>query len=138
MTIRVLIADDQAMVRTGFGMILGAQPDIEVVGEAADGVEAVEAARRLRPDVGLFDIRMPRLDGLQALRTSATRVSAAPHRTCAAKRDGSRRSRAAASASWTAWPAVRSQATARRLLPTSPTPRPCRTPPTCRPARWRS
>jgi len=71
MTIRVLIADDQAMVRTGFGMILGAQPDIEVVGEAADGVEAVEAARRLRPDVGLFDIRMPRLDGLQALRLLA-------------------------------------------------------------------
>src|SRR5205814_6903522 len=71
MKIRVLIADDQAMVRTGFGMILGAQPDIEVVGEAADGVEAVEAARRLRPDVGLFDIRMPRLDGLQALRLLA-------------------------------------------------------------------
>ena len=71
MKIRMLIADDQAMVRTGFGMILGAQPDIEVVGEAADGVEAVEAARRLRPDVGLFDIRMPRLDGLQALRLLA-------------------------------------------------------------------
>ena len=78
MKIRVLIADHQAMVRTGFGMILGAQPDIEVVGEAADGVEAVEAARRLRPDVGLFDIRMPRLDGLQAvvLRAKLARLAA--------------------------------------------------------------
>ncbi|MEV6348743.1 response regulator transcription factor [Actinoplanes sp. NPDC051851] len=65
--IKVLIADDQAMVRTGFGMIIGAQPDMAVVGEAADGVEAVEAARRLRPDVALMDIRMPRMDGLQAL-----------------------------------------------------------------------
>ncbi|MEV4410767.1 response regulator transcription factor [Catellatospora sp. NPDC049609] len=69
--IRVLIADDQAMVRTGFGMILGAQPDMEVVGEAADGVEAVELARRLRPDVALMDIRMPRLDGIEALRQLA-------------------------------------------------------------------
>ncbi len=71
MTIRVLVADDQAMVRTGFGMILGAQPDMEVVGEAADGVEAVELARRLRPDVALFDIRMPKMDGLEALRILA-------------------------------------------------------------------
>jgi DNA-binding NarL/FixJ family response regulator len=70
-TIRVLVADDQAMVRTGFGMILGAQPDIEVVAEAADGVEALEAARRLRPDVALLDIRMPRLDGLEVLRQLA-------------------------------------------------------------------
>jgi len=70
-TIRVLVADDQAMVRTGFGMILGAQPDMEVVGEAADGVEAVELARRLKPDVALFDIRMPRMDGLEALRILA-------------------------------------------------------------------
>jgi DNA-binding NarL/FixJ family response regulator len=69
--IRVLIADDQAMVRTGFGMIIGAQPDMEVVGEAADGVEAVALARRLRPDVALFDIRMPRMDGLEALRLLA-------------------------------------------------------------------
>ncbi|GAA4905682.1 LuxR family two component transcriptional regulator [Stackebrandtia albiflava] len=66
MTIRVLIADDQQMVRTGFRMILDAQPDIEVVAEAADGVEAVELARRHRPDVCLLDIRMPRQDGLQA------------------------------------------------------------------------
>lgn len=71
MTIRILLADDQAMVRTGFGMILGAQPDMEVVGEAADGVQAVEMARRLKPDVALFDIRMPRMDGLEALRLLA-------------------------------------------------------------------
>jgi DNA-binding NarL/FixJ family response regulator len=70
-TIRILVADDQAMVRTGFGMILGAQPDMEVVAEAADGVEAVELARRLKPDVALFDIRMPRMDGLEALRLLA-------------------------------------------------------------------
>ncbi|RZU48446.1 LuxR family two component transcriptional regulator [Krasilnikovia cinnamomea] len=69
--IRVLIADDQAMVRTGFGMIIGAQPDMEVVGEAADGVEAVALARRLKPDVALFDIRMPKMDGLEALRLLA-------------------------------------------------------------------
>jgi DNA-binding NarL/FixJ family response regulator len=69
--IKVMIADDQAMVRTGFGMIIGAQPDMEVVGEAADGVEAVALARRLKPDVALFDIRMPRMDGLEALRLLA-------------------------------------------------------------------
>jgi DNA-binding NarL/FixJ family response regulator len=69
--IRVLIADDQAMVRTGFGMIIGAQPDMEVVGEAADGVEAVALARKLRPDVALLDIRMPKMDGLEALRLLA-------------------------------------------------------------------
>ena len=69
--IRVMIADDQAMVRTGFGMIIGAQPDMELIGEAADGVEAVAMARRLQPDVALFDIRMPRMDGLEALRLLA-------------------------------------------------------------------
>jgi DNA-binding NarL/FixJ family response regulator len=66
-----MIADDQAMVRTGFGMIIGAQPDMELIGEAADGVEAVAMARRLKPDVALFDIRMPRMDGLEALRLLA-------------------------------------------------------------------
>ena len=68
MTISVVIADDQAMIRAGFGMILAAEDDIEVVGEAADGVQAVEQCRRLRPDVVLMDIRMPRMDGLEALR----------------------------------------------------------------------
>jgi DNA-binding NarL/FixJ family response regulator len=70
-TIRVLVADDQAMVRGGLRMILEDQPDIEVVAEAADGVEAVEAARRLRPDVSLVDIRMPRLDGIEVTRMLA-------------------------------------------------------------------
>jgi DNA-binding NarL/FixJ family response regulator len=69
--IRVLVADDQAMMRAGFRMILEAQPDIEVVGEASDGVQAVEAAARLRPDVVLMDIRMPRLDGVEATRRLA-------------------------------------------------------------------
>jgi DNA-binding NarL/FixJ family response regulator len=70
-SIRVLIADDQKMVRAGFAMILSAQDDIEVVAECADGVEALEAARRLRPDVALLDIRMPRLDGLEVARRLA-------------------------------------------------------------------
>ncbi|MER5714316.1 response regulator transcription factor [Streptomyces sp. NPDC002132] len=69
MTIRVVVADDQELVRSGFAMILDVQPDIEVVAEAGDGAEAVEAVRRHRPDVALLDIRMPRVDGIQACRT---------------------------------------------------------------------
>ena len=66
--IRVLIADDQALVRGGFRLILDSQDDITVIGEAADGLEAVELATRLQPDVTLMDIRMPELDGIQATR----------------------------------------------------------------------
>ena len=69
--IRVLIADDQDMVRAGFRMILGAQEDIEVVADVSDGVEAVRRARELRPDVCLLDIRMPGLDGLEVTRQLA-------------------------------------------------------------------
>ena len=76
--IRVLIADDQALVRDGFSMILSAQPDLEVVGEAADGAEAIRAARELRPDVVLMDVRMPQVDGIEATaaicRDTAARV----------------------------------------------------------------
>ncbi|HWC14230.1 MAG TPA: response regulator transcription factor [Actinomycetota bacterium] len=71
MSIRVLVADDQEIVRTGLTMILDAQPDIEVVGVAADGLEAVGIARELRPDVCLFDIRMPGMDGIEATRLLA-------------------------------------------------------------------
>ncbi len=70
-SIRVVVADDQEIVRTGLTMILNAEPDIQVVGEAADGRRAVELARRLRPDVCLFDIRMPGLDGIEATRRLA-------------------------------------------------------------------
>lgn len=70
-TIRVLIADDQHLIRTGLRMIIDAQPGIEVVGEAANGREAVDFARRLRPDVCLFDVRMPEMDGIEATRLLA-------------------------------------------------------------------
>jgi DNA-binding NarL/FixJ family response regulator len=70
-TIRVIVADDQEIVRTGLTMILDAQAGIEVVGAAADGSEAVAIARRLRPDVCLFDIRMPVMDGIEATRRLA-------------------------------------------------------------------
>jgi DNA-binding NarL/FixJ family response regulator len=72
-TIRVLIADDQEPVRFGFRTILGTAPDINVVGQAADGIEALTLARQLRPDVVIADIRMPRLDGLEL-----TRILCAP------------------------------------------------------------
>ena len=69
MTIRVVVADDQGMVRSGFSTLLNAQPDIEVIGEAVNGQDAVASAAELRPDVILMDVRMPVLDGLQATRT---------------------------------------------------------------------
>jgi DNA-binding NarL/FixJ family response regulator len=74
MSVRVLLADDEALVRAGLRMILEAEPDLEVVGEASDGVEALALCRDLRPEVALVDIRMPRLDGIQAAR----RITADP------------------------------------------------------------
>ena len=71
MTIRVLVADDQALVRAGFVTIIGAQPDMEVVGECGDGGAAVDLAGRLRPDVVVMDVRMPVLDGIEATRRLA-------------------------------------------------------------------
>ena len=68
MTLGVLIADDQALMRAGFRMILEAEPDLEVVGEATNGHEAVTEAGRLRPDVVLMDVRMPEMDGIEATR----------------------------------------------------------------------
>ncbi|WP_320069791.1 response regulator transcription factor [Micromonospora sp. RTGN7] len=73
MTIRVLIADDQDLIRAGLAMIIEARPDLTVVGEAADGVEAVALAQRHRPDVVLMDVRMPRRDGIEATRDLVAR-----------------------------------------------------------------
>ena len=77
MTIRVLVADDQSMVRAGFRMLLGGEEDIEVVAEASNGLEAVDKAARFQPSVVLMDIRMPELDGLQATRRILAADSAA-------------------------------------------------------------
>lgn len=75
--IRILVADDERLIRAGFRMILSSEPDLEVVGEAADGVEAFELARDLGPDVVLMDIRMPRLNGIDAT-THLQRLTAPP------------------------------------------------------------
>jgi DNA-binding NarL/FixJ family response regulator len=72
-SIRVLLVDDQALIRAGFRMILDAEEDIEVVGECSDGTQAVDSARRLSPDVVLMDIRMPEMDGIEATRQIAAR-----------------------------------------------------------------
>lgn len=78
MSTRILIVDDQALVRAGFRTILGAEPDLEIVGEAANGQQAVEEATRLRPDVTVMDIRMPVMDGLSATRALQQLGDAAP------------------------------------------------------------
>ncbi|ASW57902.1 response regulator transcription factor [Plantactinospora sp. KBS50] len=80
MTIKVLLAEDQAMIRSGLRLILEDQPDIRVIAEASDGVDAVARARQLRPDVCLVDIRMPRLDGIEVTRALAGRGVAFPLR----------------------------------------------------------
>jgi DNA-binding NarL/FixJ family response regulator len=78
LTIRVLLADDQDMVRTGFAMILDAQPDVEVVGEAEDGERAIVETERLAPDVVVMDIQMPNLDGVSATRAVLANAQPAP------------------------------------------------------------
>jgi DNA-binding NarL/FixJ family response regulator len=79
MTVSVLVVDDQAMVRAGFSAILDAQADIRVLGQAADGAEAIAQARRLRPDVVLMDVRMPNLNGIEATRELVNPSRGEPH-----------------------------------------------------------
>jgi DNA-binding NarL/FixJ family response regulator len=74
----VLLADDQALVRSGFRMILEQQPDVEVVGEAADGADAIFEAARTRPDIVLMDVRMPRMDGIEATKRIAASAAGGP------------------------------------------------------------